>query len=166
MLWSYQSQALWGDECCSPSRTSCRRKGELWTRTCSLSSRGPSEPGNWAARPFWQPSLRWRAGESGTEPQSHPGNEAETGGTGAAWGRKHIRTGYTPDTHRNVWICWFPAGSYLPLHFGHVGSRGHHGNTFQRNSKGWQLFVEIFLFRAGSLWIKRQKVNLFFKRCF
>lgn len=106
MLWSYQSQALWGDACCSPSHTSCRRKGELWTRTCSLSSRGPSEPGNWAARPFWPPSLRWRAGESGTEPQSHPGNEAETGGTGAAWGRKHTRTGYTPDTHRNVWICW------------------------------------------------------------
>lgn len=161
-VWWYQSLALWGDVCCSPSRTSCRRKGELWTRTCSLSTRGPSEPGNWAVRPCSPPSQRWQAGESGTEPQSHPGNEAETGGTEAKWGTKTQVTHLTPQTHTvDCLSLRSTTGSYLPLDLGHVGSRSHHRDTLQRNSKGWKLFVKIFLLTACSLWTYREKKHLF-----
>lgn len=107
------SQGLWGAGCCSPSHTSCCHRDGLWTRTCSLSLRGPPESDSWAVSPSLLPSLSWQAAESDTEPQSHLGNEAGLEGIGAS--KREITTWITRLKYWHfLWNAQL-ARSYLPL---------------------------------------------------
>ena len=87
---SHPSLELWGAGCCSPFHTSYFHRDELWTRTCSLSLKGPPESGSWAVSPSLLPSPSWQAAGSDREPRSHQGSVAVPGGTGAGQGERTV----------------------------------------------------------------------------
>lgn len=112
---SHLSLELSGAECYSLARISCCHRDELWTRTCSLSLRGPLGSGSLASSPSLLPSLSWQAAKSDTEPQSHRGNVFGLGGTGAGQrGNAHQRshTWNIPAASETLWNT-FPIPSIV-----------------------------------------------------